>query len=244
MKLELNNVSKEYGSKTVLDNVNLSIEDRNIIGIIGPSGGGKSSLLRMIAGFEEITTGEIIINNINVSKEVNKLHKNCGFVFQSHNLFLHLTVLDNITLILEKVHKYKPQKAKKRALTLLEKFSLTDHIKKKPQQLSGGEAQRVSIVRALAIDPAVLFFDEPTSSLDPVLTYDVLDTIVELEKVKKDFIIVTHEIGFVNQVADYIIFIDEGKIIEHGDVSIIKNPREQKFKDFLSKVLSWNLDFV
>lgn len=243
MKLKLNNVSKKYGPKTVLKDVNLSVDDRNIIGIIGPSGGGKSSLLRMIAGFEEITSGEIIINDIDVVHEVNRLHKNCGFVFQSHNLFLHLTVLRNITIILEKIHKYSVKEAEERAFKLLKKFSLIAHIDKKPEQLSGGEAQRVSIVRALAIDPAVLFFDEPTSSLDPVLTYDVLDTIFELEKVKKDFIIVTHEIGFVKQVADYIIYIDEGQIIEHGDNLIIENPQTQKFKDFLSKVLSWNIDF-
>lgn len=240
MKLVLENVHKEFSNKVVLDDVSLVLEDKSIIGVIGPSGGGKSTLLRMIAGFESITNGNIYINDIDVRNEKEKLRKKCGFVFQSHNLFSHLNVLQNVTIVLEKVHKYSPDDAKKKAMELLTQFGLFEHIEKKPQQLSGGQSQRVSIVRSLAIDPDVLFFDEPTSSLDPILTYEVLETILKLKEQNKDFIIVTHEIGFVKQVADYILFIDEGKIVEHGDVSIIQEPKTKELKEFLSKVFSWN----
>ena len=239
MILDIKNVMKKFGDKKVLDDVTLKIKDHHIIGVIGPSGGGKSTLLRMIAGFESITRGDISINNINVKDNEELLHKKCGFVFQSHNLFLHLNVLENITIILTKVHKYSKKEAEKIAKKLLDKFGLKSHSKKKPSQLSGGQSQRVALVRALAINPEVLLFDEPTSSLDPVLTYDVLQAILELKKEKKDFIIVTHEIGFVKEVADYIVFVDEGKIKEHGDVSIIDNPKTKDLKEFLSRVFSW-----
>ncbi len=240
MKLVLDRVGKKYGDKTVLDDVSLTLEDSSIIGVIGPSGRGKSTLLRMIAGLEDITWGNININNIDLRTEREKLHKKCGFVFQSHNLFSHLTVLENITIILEKVHRILAEDAKDKAMKLLKQFGLDGHINKKPEQLSGGQSQRVSIVRSLAIDPSVLFFDEPTSSLDPILTYEVLETILKLRDEKKDFIIVTHEIGFVKGVADYIVYIDNGKIIEHGDVSIIEKPKTKELKEFLSKVFSWN----
>lgn len=239
MILNLENVSKSFGSQEVLKSLNLSIAGHHIIGMIGPSGGGKSTLLRMVAGFESITEGSIELNNIKVKQEKEQLHKRCGFVFQSHNLFLHLNVLDNITLILEKVHKIPSADAKSTAERLLKKFGLLEHKYKKPHQLSGGQSQRVALVRALAIEPEVLLFDEPTSSLDPVLTYDVLQAILALKKERKDFIIVTHEIGFVKEVADYIIFIQDGKIMEHGDVDIIDHPKTIALQDFLSRVFSW-----
>ena len=239
MRLELNDLQKEFGDKRVLNSLNIDIEDHHIIGVIGPSGGGKSTLLRMIAGFESITGGSIELNDINVGQEIEKLHKRCGFVFQSHHLFLHLTVLENITLILEEVHDYSEQEAADKAIRLLDKFGLKQHVNKKPEQLSGGQSQRVAVIRALAIDPDVLLFDEPTSSLDPVLTYDVLETILELKKEQKDFIIVTHEIGFVKEVADYIVFIHEGQIVEHGPVKIVEEPKTGELDNFLSKVFSW-----
>ncbi|MGM0502289.1 MAG: amino acid ABC transporter ATP-binding protein [Bacillota bacterium] len=239
MKLELKGLDKSFGDNLVLDNLDLEIEDHHIIGVIGPSGGGKSTLLRMIAGFENIKQGQIYLNDIDVGAEKEKLHKKCGFVFQSHHLFLHLTVLENITIILEKVHQYSAQKAEEKAVTLLKKFGLEKHLNQKPQQLSGGQSQRVAIIRALAIDPEVLLFDEPTNSLDPILTYDVLETILELKKEQKDFIIVTHEIGFVKEVADYIVFIQQGEIVEHGPVSIIDQPGTAELDNFLSKVFSW-----
>lgn len=239
MILKLDNVHKKFGEKLILDGINLNIDKHHIIGMIGPSGGGKSTLLRMIAGFEPITKGNISINDINVKKNEELLHKKCGFVFQSHNLFLHLNVLDNITIILEKVHGINKQEAIRNARVLLDQFGLSEHQHKKPDQLSGGQSQRVALVRALAIEPDVLLFDEPTSSLDPVLTYEVLEAILKLKDNNKDFIIVTHEIGFVKEVADYIIFIHEGKLVEHGDVSIIDNPKTEELQTFLSKVFSW-----
>lgn len=239
MILKLDNVHKKFGEKLILDGINLNIDKHHIIGMIGPSGGGKSTLLRMIAGFEPITKGNISINDINVKKNEELLHKKCGFVFQSHNLFLHLNVLDNITIILEKVHGINKQEAIRNARVLLDQFGLSEHQHKKPDQLSGGQSQRVALVRALAIEPDVLLFDEPTSSLDPVLTYEVLEAILKLKDNNKDFIIVTHEIGFVKEVADYIIFIHEGKLVEHGDVSIIDDPKTEELQTFLSKVFSW-----
>ncbi|WP_105617199.1 amino acid ABC transporter ATP-binding protein [Vallitalea okinawensis] len=239
MKLSLTNVTKKFDNKAVVDQVSLNLENVHVLGIIGPSGGGKSTLLRMIAGIEPITSGDILVNDINVKKEVEKLHKKTGFVFQTHNLFLHLSVLDNITIVLEKVHGVSNQEARERAMGLLNKFGLAEHLRKKPHQLSGGQSQRVSIVRSLAINPDMLLFDEPTSALDPILTYEVLETILKLKEEKKDFMIVTHEIGFAKEVADYILFLQDGKIVEHGDVSIINNPKTKELKGFLSKVFSW-----
>jgi polar amino acid transport system ATP-binding protein len=226
MKLHLDNLSKTY-DKNVLKDINLKVEDKKVIGIIGPSGGGKSTLLRILAGIEEADQGSIAINGSKISKEnMNIYHKKIGFVFQNHSLFQHLSVLKN--------------EAEKKAKRLLKKFGLIEHIHKKPSQLSGGQSQRVSIVRSLSIDPDILFFDEPTSALDPILTFEVLETIIKLREEEKDFIIVTHEIGFAKEVADYIVFIDKGSIIEHGTASILDTPKSPELIEFLSKVFSWH----
>ena len=240
MKLHLDSLCKTY-DKSVLKDINIKVEDKKVIGIIGPSGGGKSTLLRLLAGIEEADKGSIAINGSKISKEnMDIYHKKIGFVFQNHSLFPHLTVLKNITLILEKVHRKNKNDAETKAKRLLKKFGLIEHIHKKPAQLSGGQSQRVSIVRSLSIDPDILFFDEPTSALDPILTFEVLETIIKLREEKKDFIIVTHEIGFAKEVADYIIFIDKGNIIEHGNSSILANPKSPELREFLSKVFSWH----
>jgi polar amino acid transport system ATP-binding protein len=157
-------------------------------------------------------------------------------VFQSHTLFPHLSVLKNITLILEKVHGKTKEEAESIALSLLEKFELSEHIHKKAGQLSGGQSQRVSIVRSLSINPEVLFLDEPTSALDPVLTQEVLRTIIKLREEHMNFVIVTHEILFAKKAADYIIFMQEGKIVEMGNVSILDEPKTEELKSFLSNV--------
>lgn len=240
MKLHLDSLSKTY-DKNVLRDVNLKVENKKVIGIIGPSGGGKSTLLRLLAGIEEADQGSIAINGSRISKEnMDIYHKKIGFVFQNHSLFPHLSVLKNITLILEKVHKENKDDAETKAKRLLKKFGLIEHIHKKPAQLSGGQSQRVSIVRSLSINPDILFFDEPTSALDPILTFEVLETIIKLREEEKDFIIVTHEIGFAKEVADYIVFIDKGNIIEHGNSSILDNPQSPELREFLSKVFSWH----
>ncbi|TDT69234.1 amino acid ABC transporter ATP-binding protein (PAAT family) [Hypnocyclicus thermotrophus] len=240
MNLTIKNLKKDY-DKPVLKGINLELKNKNIIGVIGPSGGGKSTFLRLVAGLEELTEGSIIVNGLEITKDkIKDYHKKIGFVFQSHSLFPHLTILRNITLILEKIHKINKKNAEEKTIYLLEKFGLLEHMHKLPEQLSGGQSQRASIVRSLAINPDILFFDEPTSSLDPILTYEVLETILKLKDEKKDFIIVTHEIGFARDVADYILFIDEGKIIEHGPPNILSSPKTKNLKIFLSKVLSWN----
>jgi polar amino acid transport system ATP-binding protein len=240
MNLSIKELYKSY-DKPVLKGVNLEVEGRSVIAIIGPSGGGKSTLLRLLAGIEGFEKGELEVNGTRLVKEnIAEYHKKIGFVFQSHCLFPHLSVLKNITLILEKVHNIKKGIAEEKARILLEKFGLIEHVEKKPAQLSGGQSQRVSIVRSLAIDPDILFFDEPTSSLDPILTYEVLDTIIKLKEEKKDFIIVTHEIGFAREVADYVFFIDKGDIIEHGTPEILSDPESPELREFLSKVLSWH----
>jgi polar amino acid transport system ATP-binding protein len=240
MKLKLENLKMSY-DRVVLENVNLDLENVGVIAILGPSGGGKSTLLRLLAGIEAPDSGNIFLNDNEISEEsYDNYHKEIGFVFQSHNLFPHLSVLRNITLILEKVHGIPLDEAEHKTKELLQKFGLIEHINKLPSQLSGGQQQRVSIVRSLAINPQILFFDEPTSSLDPILTYEVLDTILELRRENKDFVIVTHEIGFAKEVADYILFIDEGKIIEEGTTEIMDSPKTPQFQSFLSKVFSFN----
>lgn len=237
MELTLSNVYKLYDEKVILENINCHIRDKEAIALIGPSGAGKSTLLRQLSLIEKPNKGSISVNGVDLSKVTeSEYYKKVGFVFQSHSLFPHLTVLENITLILEKVHKVDHISANKRATDLLTHFDLQDHISKRAAQLSGGQAQRVSIVRSLAINPELVFLDEPTSALDPVLTQEVLNTILKLREEHMNFIIVTHEILFAKKAADYIIFMENGKIIEMGDVDILSNPKTDELKAYLSNV--------
>lgn len=237
MELALHNVNKTYDGKAILLDINADISGKSGIAIIGPSGAGKSTLLRLLSMIEKPDSGEIHVNN-NFLEEVSadEYYKKIGFVFQSHTLFPHLTVLRNITLILEKVHNKSKVEAQDIALKLLGQFGLSEHIHKKAGQLSGGQSQRVSIVRSLSINPEVLFLDEPTSALDPVLTQEVLKTIIQLREVNMNFVIVTHEILFAKKAADYIIFMEDGKIVEMGDVSILDDPKTEELQTFLSNV--------
>ncbi len=237
MELIIKDVNKTYDGKMILEDINCHISDKEAIAIIGPSGAGKSTLLRQLSLIEKPDSGDITINNINLT-ETNPAdyYKKVGFVFQSHSLFPHLTVLENITLILEKVHNIDLEDANKKAIDLLTHFDLQDHTNKHASQLSGGQAQRVSIVRSLAINPEVMFLDEPTSALDPVLTQEVLSTILKLREEHMNFIIVTHEILFAKKAADYIIFMEDGKIIEAGDVDILNNPKTKELQTYLSNV--------
>jgi polar amino acid transport system ATP-binding protein len=237
MELTLRNIHKTYGDKVILQEINAHIENKEAIAIIGPSGAGKSTLLRLLSKIEEPDYGEIIVNNKHLNEvEINDYYKSIGFVFQAHTLFPHLTVLRNITLVLEEVHKIKKEEANQIAVTLLRDFDLEDHMYKRAHQLSGGQSQRVSIVRSLAISPEVLFLDEPTSALDPVLTQEVLKTILKLREENTDFVIVTHEILFAKKAADFIIFMQDGRIVEMGDVSILTNPQTEELHDYLSNV--------
>lgn len=240
MELKLKDVNKTYDNKGILRNISLDIKDKEAIAIIGPSGAGKSTLLRLLSMIEKPDSGCICVNDHHLEEtDPEEYYKKIGFVFQAHALFPHLSVLRNITLILEKVHKIPIDEATDKALKLLTHFDLQDHTHKTASQLSGGQSQRVSIVRSLAINPEVLFFDEPTSALDPVLTQEVLNTILKLREENTNFVIVTHEILFAKKAADYIIFMEDGKIVESGNVSILEAPKTDELKEYLSNVFLW-----
>ncbi len=243
MNLKISNLVKKYNDKAVLNQINLEVEDFQVLALIGASGSGKSTLLRLIAGLEGFEDGSIAVNSDVIdTARVDAYRKRVGFVFQDHNLFNHLTVLENLLLVLEKVHRRKRSEVLPEVEALLRQFDLYEHKDKLPHQLSGGQSQRVSIVRALSIRPEIILLDEPTSSLDPILTYEVLSAIEKLGKQKKDFIIVTHEIGFAKHTADYIVFMQDGRIVEHGDVRILENPKSSELQAFLSKVLTFKAD--
>ncbi|MGL4663136.1 MAG: amino acid ABC transporter ATP-binding protein [Culicoidibacterales bacterium] len=239
MELKIQNLNKAFGKNHVLKDIQLEIGDISNIAIIGPSGGGKTTLLRIIAGLETADAGELFIDEVNQltndERHLQKLRSEKGFVFQAHSLFSHMTVIENIIFPLVKLQHKSKEEAKKTAVELLERFGLCEHKDKLPDQLSGGQQQRVAIVRAIALDTKLMLFDEPTSALDPILTEEVLTMIAELGNLGKEFIIVTHAIGFARDFSDYILYIDQGKILEHGR-DIIRNPQTDELKYFLSKV--------
>lgn len=243
MTLKLENVCKEYNGTLVLKNINLDIKDKNVIAIIGNSGGGKSTLLNILSGYIQASSGIVTVNNNalkNDEKYLFEYRKQNGIVFQMYNLFPHINALRNITLILEKVHKYTKEDAKERAFELLKKFELDEHYNKKPHQLSGGQQQRLAIVRALSYKPELMFFDEPTAALDPKLTSEVLLTIKNLKDDGVNFMISTHEMGFAKNVADYILFLNDGIIVEQGSPKdLFENPQTDSLKGFLSNILEW-----
>ncbi|WP_027128336.1 amino acid ABC transporter ATP-binding protein [Fusobacterium perfoetens] len=245
MKVNLKNLSKSFENKrTVLKNINFH-EEVHSLAIIGPSGGGKSTLLKIIGGLINPTSGEIEIDGNKLSfseNELFKYRKSIGFIFQQDGLFKHMTVLENIIIPLIHVHGYGEEEAKEKALSLLKRFGLEKEINKKPFELSGGQKQRVGIVRALAHRPKFLLFDEPTSALDPEYTVEVLDIIKELKDEGIDFIIVTHEMGFARHACDKVCFLYDGDILEYGDSSeIFTNPSSKELKKFLGKILEWNI---
>ena len=245
MKLELSNLSKAYGDLKVLDRVNLLLEDVRSLVLIGPSGGGKTTLLRLIAGLETPTGGEILVNDhpIEFGSEdsLRGYRKRLGMVFQAYNLFPHLTALDNITLPLVQVHGYTADKAREEALVLLERFQLADQAFKKPSQLSGGQKQRIAICRAVAIRPEFLLLDEPTSALDPEYTSEVLDLIGELRDEGMRLVLVTHEMGFARQAADHILFIGDGGLIAScPPEEMFAGGTDSRVERFFNKVLKYN----
>ncbi len=235
MKVNVENLVKKYNGERVLDNININIDNAEVIVLLGKSGSGKSTLLKILSGIEEYDEGDVKIDGEEIGTR--EFKDKIGFVFQTGSLFSHLTLLDNIVLILEKIKKIDREKAIKKVEDLLEQFALIEHKDKYPHMLSGGQQQRAVIVRSLAINTQLLFFDEPTSALDPILTFEVLSTIRKLKELNKKFIIVTHEIGFAKEVADYVIFLEDGKIIEEGRKNILDEPKTEKFKTFLSMVL-------
>lgn len=243
MQLDLCGLEKWFGSQAAVRGITESIFNFQALAIIGPSGGGKTTLLRLIAGLEIPDRGSIAINGeqLDFSREAMMRHRQgIGMVFQAFNLFPHLTALGNITLPLEKVHGYTPVAARDHAMSLLERFQLSPHAKKMPAELSGGQQQRVAIVRAIAIKPRFLLFDEPTSALDPEMTAEVLGVIEELRREGRDLIMATHHIGFARQVADYCLFVSDGAVVETGPVAeMFSRPRTAILRNFLAKVLKY-----
>lgn len=233
MKIKIEHLTHVY-DKTVLKDLSFALENHHSIGIIGVSGSGKSTLIRLLSGLEKATQGQLSINGEDVSSPSYK--KKIGFVFQNHNLFPHLSLKKNITLILEKTRQVDPEKASEIADKYLNLLHLGDQHYKLPKNVSGGQAQRASLARALALDPEIIFLDEPTSSLDPILTDEVLSAVEELKGLGKDFIFVTHVMSFVKDFADYVIFLEDGHIIEHGSPEILDHPKTKNLEAFMKKV--------
>ena len=239
--IEIKNVSKWYGDFQVLNGINETIDRGQTVVICGPSGSGKSTLLRCINGLEPYQKGEITVEGISLSDpktNLYKLRRKIGMVFQKFELYPHMTVLHNITLAPMKVLKRSKKEAEKRAIALLERVGIPEKAMEYPANLSGGQQQRVAIARSLAMDPGYMLFDEPTSALDPEMIKEVLDVMIDLAKEGMTMIVVTHEMGFAREVANEIIFIDEGKIVERGtDESFFANPKSERTKAFLSQIL-------
>lgn len=239
MEIKIENLNKSFDENRVLNSLNLNMKDIHCLGIIGPSGGGKTTLLRILSGLENSYSGDIYINGKKVPKdnlELSDYRKSIGVVFQGFNLFPHLNAIENVMLPLKVVHKFSLEKSNKISNEMLEKFSLNDHKFKKPHELSGGQQQRVAIARAMGIKPNFFIFDEPTSALDPNLTKEVQESIETLKKEKKDMILVTHDLDFVKEVADYVIYLYDGQVSEEGRVhEFFTNPKTEELKNFLKK---------
>ncbi len=239
--VRINNVSKNFGTVEALKDVNLDVRTGEVVLIIGPSGSGKSTLLRSVNKLENLTSGEIWIDDDLLThhhSDIRKIREEVGMVFQNFNLFSHLTALENITLAPMVVKKIPKAKAVKAAEDLLARVGLSDRAGNYPDQLSGGQQQRVAIARALAMNPKVMLFDEPTSALDPEMIKEVLDVMLQLAKEGMTMLVVSHEMGFARAAADTVVFMDEGEIIEKGSPdNIFDNPQEERTKKFLKHIL-------
>ncbi|MHC1683601.1 MAG: amino acid ABC transporter ATP-binding protein [Clostridiaceae bacterium] len=234
-------LKKQFGDLVVLDGVNLTVNKSEVLCLIGPSGSGKSTLLRCLNGLEEINGGDVIVRGESLTDKklnINKLRENIGMVFQAFNLFPHLTVLDNITLVPTQLKKMNKEEAQKVALDLLAKVGLKEKANEYPDRLSGGQKQRVAIARALAMNPEIMLFDEPTSALDPEMVGEVLQVMKDLAKEGMTMVVVTHEMGFARDVSDRVIFMADGNIVEEDiPENIFTNPKHNRTQDFLKKVL-------
>ena len=239
--IEIKNVSKWYGPVQVLENCSVRIDKGDVVVVCGPSGSGKSTLIKAVNGLEAVQKGEITVDGISVTNgktDLPKLRSRVGMVFQHFELFPHLSVTENLTLAQIKVLGRSADEAKKRGLKMLDRVGLMAHKDKFPGQLSGGQQQRVAIARALSMDPIVMLFDEPTSALDPEMVGEVLDVMVGLAKEGMTMMVVTHEMGFAREVADTVVFMDGGVIVESGHPrQMLVAPREKRTQDFLAKVL-------
>ena len=245
MKLHVDHVRKTFGDHRVLDGISMRFDAVQTLALIGPSGGGKSTFLRILAGLEypDDSRSRVVIDDEPVvyrEAELAKHRRTIGTVFQAYNLFPHLTALENVTLPLEKVHGHARANAREIAMQALKRFRLDQHSHKRPAELSGGQRQRVAIARAIAIKPRLLFFDEPTSALDPEMTGGVLEVIEELRDEGRDFVLVTHEMGFARRVADQVALLAEGRIVESGPAAqVFDAPQQEASRQFFAKVLKY-----
>jgi len=239
--IEVNNLEKHFGDLHAINGVSTKISKGEVVVVIGPSGSGKSTFLRSLNLLETPTGGEIIFEGVNMldkSVDINKHRQKMGMVFQHFHLFPHMTVLRNITIAPIKLLKLSKEEAEERAMKLLNKVGLADRAQAYPSQLSGGQKQRIAIVRALCMQPDVMLFDEPTSALDPEMVGEVLDVMKSLAKEGMTMVVVTHEMGFAREVADRVIFMADGKILETGTPQeIFTSPKTDKAKQFLASVL-------
>jgi polar amino acid transport system ATP-binding protein len=240
-RLKVVNLKKNYDTKVVLDGVDLEVFPGQIVAVIGSSGSGKSTVLRCVNLLEDILDGQIFLEGVEISEpdvDQDKVREQIGLVFQSFNLFGHLSILENITLALIHVKKMPKEEAKKKALTWLERIGLADKADSYPDKLSGGQQQRTAIVRAIAMEPKVLLLDEVTSALDPELVGEVLSLIKDLKATGTTILMATHELSFAREVADWVIFLEKGKILEQGEAKdFFDNPKEQRTKEFLTRMI-------
>ncbi len=239
--IEVKNLIKKYGENTILNNINFEVEKGEVVSLIGPSGSGKSSILRSIVDLEEITSGEILIEGYNIKDKKNDINikkemlLKTGMVFQTFNLFPNMTVRCNIVKTLKLVKKNTEEEANIKAKKMLELVGLIDKLDSYPSELSGGQKQRVAIARALSLEPDIMLFDEPTSALDPELVKEVLDIIRKLKKQKITMLIVSHEMNFVKEISDKIIVLEKGEILETGtSEAIFTNAKSERVREFLN----------
>jgi len=239
--IKINNMNKWFGDFQVLKDINLEVQQKQKIVVCGPSGSGKSTLIRCINRLEEHQEGNIIVDGNELTedtKDIEKIRAEVGMVFQQFNLFPHLSILDNCTLAPIWVKKMPKKEAEELAMKQLEQVQIADQATKFPGQLSGGQQQRCAIARALCMEPKIMLFDEPTSALDPEMIKEVLDAMVDLAKAGMTMIVVTHEMGFAKEVADEVIFMDEGMIVERAPTNdFFANPKNERTKLFLSQIL-------
>lgn len=241
IKISVKDLKKKFGHNKVLDGITIDIYEGEVVCVIGPSGSGKSTFLRCLNRLENASSGEIAVGDYRISDKkinINKVRENIGMVFQHFNLFANMNVIDNLMLAPVDLKKLSKEEAKQKALSLLETVGLSDKTQSYPSQLSGGQKQRVAIARALAMSPEIMLFDEPTSALDPEMVGEVLAVMKDLAKKGMTMVVVTHEMGFAREVADRVLFIDEGVILEEGTPEeIFSNPKHPRTIDFLNKVL-------
>lgn len=241
VKIHVSHLKKNFGALEVLKDISTDIHEGEVVVIIGPSGSGKSTFLRCMNKLEEITAGEVVVDGTNLTDkhiDINKVRENVGMVFQHFNLFPHMNVTQNLMLAPVELKKATKEEAKERAIHMLKKVGMDDKADAYPEQLSGGQKQRVAIARALCMTPDIMLFDEPTSALDPEMVGEVLQVMKQLAADGMTMVIVTHEMGFAREVADRVIFMDGGYIVEEGTPQdVLLSPKEPRTIDFLNKVL-------